>query len=375
MKLIEERKAMVESFEKLNRNFKEWERNPSALVRAAIKKSLVDCYEHIQNLDHIDFDKSPVEETLEKIADPIPAAIQQPLIEEEKVAEKPIIEEKIEEPIAETKEEIVAPVVEEIKIAEEIIDIVEPEPIIVEKTEPTPIVEEKEIVEKPIVEFETPAHTNGVFLSSDDEVELEKYFQNQTIEESKIEESTPRFEMNVEEEIIDNITPEPIIEAKTEPTPIVEEKQETPSIDSFFNKERELPKNEPFEYVKPTETEKTRSSSFFSKSDEKKEAPTQLTLADKLALGHKDEGVHYDLKEKTITNINTAIPIAKKFEFIKELFGDNSENYKNAVESINNAANLQMANDLIENLADTFGWAAKADLAADFQKFVDRRFS
>ena len=81
------------------------------------------------------------------------------------------------------------------------------------------------------------------------------------------------------------------------------------------------------------------------------------------------------MKEMPITDLNSAIPIAKKFEFIRELFGDDSTNYKTAVNSINDAGDLQKALDITENLAETYSWGSKEKLADEFKTFVKRRFN
>ena len=64
MGILEERKAFEEGFERLQRIYKEWQRNPSALVRDSLKKYLIDCYDHLLKLDRIDMDAGMFEESI-----------------------------------------------------------------------------------------------------------------------------------------------------------------------------------------------------------------------------------------------------------------------------------------------------------------------
>jgi len=337
MKLFEERKALTESFEKLNRLFKEWERNPSALVRDSIKKKLIESYEHLENLDRLDLDRDLTENAT-------------PVTVNSEVEENIVLSKKQDEPIdvstekAEVKE--ITPVPEEIpeKIQEEpIVDLttetakekVEESTAVNKDASPPVEVEVASTIDKTDVKEEVKSNieppikvdSDHSFLSGDDEVELEKYFEN--IKDSKTEEKAPVPEKSIE---------------------------------------KPLPKNEPIIEEKP------RISAFFTKEEMPKEESKQLTLADKLSAGYKEEGVHYAIQGATILDLTTAIPIAKKFEFIKNLFADDSENYKSAIQNINSANNLQQALDIVENLNETFNWSENKELEKDLIGFVLRRF-
>jgi len=364
MKLFEERKALTESFEKLNRLFKEWERNPSALVRDSIKKKLIESYEHLDNLDRLDLDRDlsidgiPPVETEENHEKTTPEVVKVEMAKETPVLEEETIDKEIEEPQAQAEEEVLDPIEE--MVEEEVEAVEEPEEEKVSENIPEP---EKEEITSKLVEEEAkesePAKqepndaprakpisvsSETSFLSGDDEVELEKYFESK--KEEKVEE-------NIEEEVVEQVA-QKMEEKATTKQEIIEQ--------------RPLPKNEPIVEEKP------RISAFFTKDEKQKAESKQLTLADKLSEGYKEEGFHYSMKGSPIADLTTAIPIAKKFELIKNLFADDSENYKSAIQNINNATSLQQALDILENLNETFNWGENKDLSDDLTSLVHRRF-
>lgn len=417
MKLFEERKALTESFEKLNRLFKEWERNPSALVRDSIKKKLIESYEHLGNLDRLDLDRDlsmpplpteeryvvqennaptetnfdpieEVEETKEQAVKNDVEEIKEPIAPEMEM-EPEIIEEKEEEIIDEVEEtETVEEVVEEEEIVEniptpekeEIAAEIEEKEIAESKEESDntklaeeeiiaeniPEPEKEEIVSKPAVEepkvteptneeiVEQPLakpvlmSSDTPFLSGDDEVELEKYF------ESK---NGAQKEEPIAEKAEENVWERKEVKKEEKMAPLQE-----------IITQKVFPKNEPIIEEKP------RLSTFFTKEEKQKEESKQLTLADKLSFGYKEDGLHYAMQGMPIEDLTTAVPIAKKFEFIKNLFADDSENYKSAIQNINNANGLQQAMDIIENLSETFDWSQNTELSEDLVGFVKRRF-
>jgi len=402
MGILEERKAFEEGFERLQRIYKEWNRNPSALVRDSLKKYLIDCYDHLLKLDRIDIDAGKFEDSIISGANEI---VEDPQIER--------VEHAFETPVQEESEGINIVLDEQEEIVEEVAEIEAPEIEMTEtveekKAEEEVIAEEEEEqieeveMETEIATLETEVETDidakqeaeldpsEVYLSGSEEREIEEYFKNNfpqseideiavqkeeaeivvnEVEEEEIVAETPALDEEakieteiVEEEIIEAVEEEVIAE--------IEEEQITPVI-SEIEEEEEEPEEEP----------KSRWSSFFSKDEPKpfEESTggeqTQLTLADKLAVTKEEVGVHYEMKEQAITDLNAAIPIAKKFEFIRELFADDSTNYKTAVSSINEAGELQKALDISENLGETYNWSNKEKLAEEFNTFVKRRFS
>lgn len=385
MKIVEERKALEEGFERLQRIYKEWQRNPSALVRDSLKKYLIECYDHILNLDRIDIDAEILERQImtseEQIPEPrtIVTEDAEPKAQEEinettEIVDSTIndVEEHIDTPASETEE--MEPLMEskaEIKLNED-------EPVSSgEELNPDEVylsgAEEREIEEffknnfsseelpKASVEETTEEHSDKAETTIDieanveDEVEIKAELQEEEKEEEQLEpiaEEVPEEEVNLENEIQEEIEAE-----LEEEEPEVEETPAKSRWSSFFSKD------EPKPYEKSSEETQI-------------EAETQqLTLADKLALDSKEEGIHYEMKEQVVTDLNGAIPIAKKFEFIRGLFADDSANYKTAVTSINEAGDLQRALDITENLGDTYNWSNNEKLAEEFKVFVNRRFA
>lgn len=379
MGILEERKAFEDGFERLQRIYKEWQRNPSALVRDSLKKYLIDCYDHLLKLDRIDIDAGKFEESIISASNKAMADPQIDQIENSKV------EVKVEEIVAEEPESINIVLNEEEEIVEELPEVEEIEEEIAAEEQTEEMVEEEsleEVIEETVEEIVSEEATESeeldpseVYLSGSEEREIEEYFKSnfpqseidenevRKVEEEPIAETTIEYKVVAEEETVaqEEVEEELEVEAEVtavESTEILEEEvEEEPEVES-----------------------KSRWSSFFSKDEPKpyKEVvageQTQLTLADKLAVT-KEEGVHYEMKEQAITDLNGAIPIAKKFEFIRELFGDDSTNYKTAVASINEAGEIQKALDISENLAETYNWSSKEKIAEEFNTFVKRRFS
>ncbi len=393
MKLLEVRKTFAEDFEQMKRVFAEWERNPSALLRGSLKKSMINCYEHLNKLDYLDIDKS------------MDAA---PEINSETFRQAPQKSE-IEAP----KAEVITP---EVNIIEDTKIIVENKAS--ESVKPT-VKQEPAIAAMSDV---AKKDEQGHFLSGADEIELEKFFESQ---KNKIEFEAPKSEQIVtetkekltsekikidfvEDNVIENMEvkvadikqevgtekitmdageklfmPESelqIEDARTsellDEKPLLMPEIEMPkALLEKADTEQEIQKEESDTYKKIAlqVKEKKRTSSFFS-SESPKSNPQQLTLADKLAYGHKDEGVHYTMKDTAIADLNTAIPLAKKFEFIKELFQDDSALYKNAIGELNAAANLNAAIVCLESFAVQYAWQEDKSLAMDLKKYVDRRY-
>lgn len=379
MSILEERKALEDGFDRLQRIYKEWQRNPSALVRDSLKKYLIDCYDHLLKLDRIDIDSDKFEESImansreessAKVEDHHIASmegVETEVIENEvlsEVSKEEVVDEVNVEEIVNEKEIVEEEAAEEntplfeLDETEEIIEVANEEGVneeVKEKDSPPEISPEKEL------------NPSEVYLSGSEEREIEEFFKD-NFSQSEIDETAVKNAAKVAE-----------IESTDDSEAIVPEEKlvETPEAEL----EEEVATVESVEETEVEEEEKSRWSSFFSKEEPKPfEEPQvkesqQLTLADKLSITKEEVGVHYELKEQAITDLNAAIPIAKKFEFIRELFGDDSTNYKTAVSSINEAGELQKALDISENLAETYNWSNKEKLAEEFNTILKRRFS
>lgn len=406
MKIIEERKALEEGFDRLQRIYREWQRNPSALVRDSLKKYLIECYDHLLRLDRIDIDAGKFEDSItsdmkrgiidERDVDEIKTVKPEPAIKIVQDDKEPIInlddkiEDKVEAKIEEKVEEGKKESVKEDKVKEEeIIAKVEEA-----KDKPNTKEEPKLPVGKDKVVKAEDKSASEVYLSGDEEREIEAYFKS-NFPESKVDEMQSKMDAESNEgetvaEVSEEIKSEKVKDKNTKDkeVEVIESKEEagTDTNESDALKKEEIESDIVLEEKSGEEAEediidqpKNRWSSFFSKDEQKpfesgQPEQQQLTLADKLTT-KKEAGLHYEMKELAIADLNSAIPIAKKFEFIRELFADDSTNYKTAVTSINDAKGLQMALDITENLAETYSWANKEKLSDEFRTFVKRRFN
>jgi len=75
--------------------------------------------------------------------------------------------------------------------------------------------------------------------------------------------------------------------------------------------------------------------------------------------------------EVPIADIWSAITINERFLFIRELFGNNPEAFKNTVTQLNGMGSWEMAKNL---LATQFNWDLESAVANDFMNVVRRRF-
>ena len=417
MKIVEERKALEQGFQRLQRIYKEWERNPSALVRDSLKKYLIECYDHLLNLDRIDIDAGILEEKIMSGTDiPEPRMVSTNPPKEDKIEyEEPRIEH-----IAESKEEVIEEEVsnfnaeseeEQIESSSKLeqqaeigsVNLIEDEEEETVTLENCVEISLEALVNEEEEKKESELKPEDVYLSGDEEREIEEYFKT-NFAESKIDEAANKIieetpiDQTIEPENVEQNEENTVVE-ETEVVSQEEEKEESEELISEPVSENKKEMEKPEEVTMQQETieekeetadeeveepAKSRWSSFFSKDETKpyeNEKPKtagqqqQLTLADKLALGTEEKGAHYEVKEQGVADLNSAIPIAKKFEFIRELFGDDSNNYKSAVANINEAGSLQIALDISENLAETYNWANKEKLAGEFNVFVNRRFA
>ncbi len=86
----------------------------------------------------------------------------------------------------------------------------------------------------------------------------------------------------------------------------------------------------------------------------------KLNLADKMTL-------------QPIADLNRAISISKKFEFINQLFNGNTESYKIAIATIEQQSSVENAMEYLQKQRNT-KWDEKEELAEEFESLVKRRF-
>jgi hypothetical protein len=91
-------------------------------------------------------------------------------------------------------------------------------------------------------------------------------------------------------------------------------------------------------------------------------------LAEKVQAGRQD--LTSALQSKPIENIEKAIGINDKFLFIKELFRNNGQLYKETVEKLDTSKNLDEA---LSHIRDGFSWDEKDPVVQKFTDIIRRR--
>ncbi len=184
-----------------------------------------------------------------------------------------------------------------------------------------------------------------------------------------IKQQEPLIEEKIIEPKVEKI--EPLPEKAIEAKPIVAEVKAEP-IEIKIEKPEilEPPKIEKpiVQEIKPTQQHYVHPSEELDENDNslnaklaKNKIPVQ-NVADKLSA--------VPIKELT-----KAIAISKKFELIKELFYNNADAYKAALENIEQCSSHAQAKELLENqAANNPKWQENEDLVSEFSELVRRRF-
>lgn len=98
---------------------------------------------------------------------------------------------------------------------------------------------------------------------------------------------------------------------------------------------------------------------------------TKQSINDIIANSKRAKDIASMLKDKPITDLKKGISINDKIRFIKELFNGKSDNYQNAIDELNNSADLDEA---LDYLNKNFVWDQDKESFREFLELVYRRF-
>lgn len=100
---------------------------------------------------------------------------------------------------------------------------------------------------------------------------------------------------------------------------------------------------------------------------------SQVSLHDKLSksIGSR-ESLAEKLENSPIADLKKAISLNQRFQFSKELFKGNNQEYEMAVDHLNSATRMD-AMKLLSNLKLKFSWGEESPIALDFIELVERR--
>lgn len=127
--------------------------------------------------------------------------------------------------------------------------------------------------------------------------------------------------------------------------------------------EEEVVENEPIREAEPVVKESILADKF------SQNAPS---VNDMLAGVKKNKDLASLLKDSPITDLNKAIKLNDRIWYINELFGKNSAVYEKAIQTVNNAENLDAA---LEYLFTNFKWNQERKSTISFLELVFRRFA
>jgi len=86
----------------------------------------------------------------------------------------------------------------------------------------------------------------------------------------------------------------------------------------------------------------------------------------------KKESLSEQIEKAAIIDLKRAISINQRFQFSKELFKNNSQEYEVAIEKLNTVSRDE-AMKLMDNLKTKFNWSSESPVANDFKEMVERR--
>jgi hypothetical protein len=84
------------------------------------------------------------------------------------------------------------------------------------------------------------------------------------------------------------------------------------------------------------------------------------------------ESVADKLENSPIADLKKAITLNQRFQFSKELFKGNNQDYELAIEKLNNGSREDAFNH-IQNLKSKYTWSNESEIVADFIELVERR--
>ena len=333
----------------------------------------------------------PISELKSEVVEPIIEPIIEPIAELKNEIIEPIVELKTEviEPVAEVKTELVAPVIEEIVNVTPLVSELENKETILTNLVPPPI---------PLVEkIEKPEPT---FLEQlQQKIEAVSETINTKFEEVKESSFVDQLKENYD------VTKTQIVEAVNDKfEKLNEEKVEEKKVDqtSFFEKmEQKLDKEEhkPLfslfddgkDELHETFTQKS-SNDFSSISDvfnTKNEVKENVLVAEKEVKPIVEQLTPSSISDifKPVTNTETvvskntktlseSIALNDKFIFVRELFGNQFNEYDNALRILEKATSYDEAESYCkENFWNKFSWNDRTSATDRFKELLQKRFA
>jgi hypothetical protein len=141
----------------------------------------------------------------------------------------------------------------------------------------------------------------------------------------------------------------------------LEEKTPEPAAPVFKMPEVKQPENKPSQIQTPIVKTGPTASAESIHERLSRDIPKKESLAEKI-------------EHAPIADLKKAISINQRFQFSKELFKNNSQEYEVAIEKLNSTSRDE-AMKMLANLSSKFSWSDESTVVNDFRELVDRRHS
>lgn len=202
-------------------------------------------------------------------------------------------------------------------------------------------------------------------------------------EQPKVVEVAPQPKV----EPIVEIAPEPIVEEVVESAPqpvvevepIVEEPVEAkPAIEPVVEEEQPVVEEKPVvEEPKSVDSEvaalKTRKSAMYALYEEGATIPTLGdTFGEKRALADTIAAPKGVAESRQIESLASAIGVADRFMLIRELFDNDEEAYRGAIEQLDTIGSFD---DCVVYIAENFSWRANSEGAKYMMELLQRKYN
>ncbi len=106
----------------------------------------------------------------------------------------------------------------------------------------------------------------------------------------------------------------------------------------------------------------------------KEKSQEKGSLNEKIGQNELYSSISSKLQGNPISDLSKAIGVNERFEFIKELFGNDPQSYKDAVAKLNSVQNFAQAEDILNHeLALKYSWKADSSAVKKFVDLVQRR--
>lgn len=173
--------------------------------------------------------------------------------------------------------------------------------------------------------------------------------------------------------------PQPVVEVEPIVEPIVEEPVEAkPAIEPVVEEEQPIVEAKPvIEEPKSVDSEvaalKTRKSAMYALYEEGATIPTLGdTFGEKRALADTIAAPKGVAESRQIESLASAIGVADRFMLIRELFDNDEEAYRGAIEQLDTIGSFD---DCVVYIAENFSWRANSEGAKYMMELLQRKYN